>query len=848
MHLGHPSFATRYIAAALGWWLGLACQMQEAVVWPPSVACCVALGAAVWSLLGWFWARRRGGALFSVAGSALNLLAGVAVLAFALAHALAGAKIADRLDPALEGQDVVVTGLVAELPRVSALGSRFTFEVESAPPGVPSRLSLGAFQSDGDSGVLSAGAGAATFVAGDRWQLTVRLKQPHGLFNPNGFDLELWMFEQGIGATGSIRPGAQQLAQAVSHPIERARQSVRDALFKQVPDRASAGVLAALAIGDQAAIDHDDWDLFRITGVAHLMSISGLHVTMFAWLAGGLIGGLWRRGAHSQWTLPLRWPAPAARRWGGLACATAYALLAGWGVPAQRTVLMIGTVAVLRSLGLRWPQPLIVLNAGLAVTALDPWALMQPGFWLSFVAVALLVASDPVSRQEGSAQNAAPEPDVPARAAWVGAWSDKIRGELRTQVIATVGLAPLSMVFFQQISIVGFLANLVAIPWVTLVVTPLTLLGVLLPVLWVPAAWAVQGLHAVLAPMAAWPAAQWSASVAPTWAVVCGLLGGALLIMPIPWRLRSLGLLLCMPLLWPPSQRPAEGSFEAVAADVGQGTSVLVRTRQHLLVYDTGPQTSTESDAGQRVLVPLLRSRGEDRVDRLVLSHRDTDHTGGTVSLLKAVRVESSLSSLSDGHRLRAQLPQHQRCEAGQSWTWDGVQFDVLHPTAADYAVARKSNAMSCVLRVMDGQGRRLLLTGDIEAPQEAELLARLGPSHHGDPDAPGNADPKPGLKPDLKPDLKADALIVPHHGSRTSSTWAFLQAVQPEVAVVQAAYRSRFGHPAPDVVARYLDAGITLVRTDQCGAYTWPQARCERAAQRRYWHHRLGRAADAND
>lgn len=800
-----PSFAIRYAAVALGWWLGLALQMQEPTLWPMEQSWGVVAGASLGLMLAWRWGRDTFG------GCAVALGGMSALLAFALAHALAAQRLADRLAPELEGQEVVVTGVVAEMPRVSPLGSRFAFEVESAPPGVPTKLSLGAFVSEAEAQTLSTSSSAHAFVAGDRWRLTVKLKQPHGLANPHGFDLELWMFDQGLGATGTVRSGAQRLEPAVAHPIERTRQRIRDALLRTVPDRTTAGILAALAIGDQAAIDPEDWDLFRITGVAHLMSISGLHVTMFAWMAAAGIGWVWRKAAPGWGSWPLHLNAPTARRWGGWLCATMYAFLAGWGVPAQRTILMIGTVAVLRSLGLRWPQPLIVLNAGWAVTLLDPWALLQPGFWLSFVAVGVLVASDPVSREQPPSSEAAVNPSrVPS---WMGAVLDKARGELRTQLIATVGLAPLSMVFFQQISIVGFLANLVAIPWVTLVVTPLTLVGILLPVMWWPAAWATQGLHAILAPMATWPAAQWSAAAAPAWASMAGLLGGVLLIMPVPLRLRCCGLPLCMPLLAPPASHPALGHFEAVAADVGQGTSVLLRTRHHLLVYDTGPQTSSESDAGQRVLAPLLRARGEGQVHLLLLSHRDTDHTGGTGSLLKAVKVDASLTSLADGHPLRARLPRHQRCEAGQGWEWDGVRFEVIHPRREDYALSRKSNAMSCVLKVTDAQGRRLLLTGDIESPQELELLSR---SAH---------------------QLSADALLVPHHGSRTSSTAGFLQAVNPQVAIVQAGYRSRFGHPAPDVVARYQSQGIDLIRTDQCGAYTWPQQRCERWAQRRYWH-----------
>ena len=319
-----------------------------------------------------------------------TLLAGalsLGVAAFASTDWRASQRLADTLPAALEGQDLAVTGVIAALPRTGPIGTRFVFEVESAtqrgaPVQVPGRLSLGWYQGwDGES--LLAGP-AQPLLAGDRWQLPVRLRQPHGTMNPHGFDLELWLFEQGIRASGTVRPGGQFLGSAVAHPVERVRQGVRDAILVRVADPSAAGVLAALAVGDQAAIDRDEWDLFRITGIAHLMSISGLHVTMFAWLAGLAIGAAWRRSP----ALMLRVPAPVAARWGGLVGAALYALLAGWGVPAQRTVLMIGVVVLLRTLGLRgWPQPLVWLVAAVAVLLLDPWALLQPGFWLSFVAV-----------------------------------------------------------------------------------------------------------------------------------------------------------------------------------------------------------------------------------------------------------------------------------------------------------------------------------------------------------------------------------------------------------------------------------------------------------------------------
>lgn len=708
---------------------------------------------------------------------------------------------ADRLQPALEGRDIVLIGVVGSMPQVGATGTRFRLEVESAVADgrrvqVPARVALGWYHGESDDAATTADA----LQAGQRWRLPARLKQPHGQLNPHGFDTELWLWEQGVRATGYVRAGArgeapQRLADAVAHPVVRLRQRLRDALLRQVDDPRAAGVLAALVVGDQAAIEREDWDLYRATGIAHLMSISGLHVTMFAWLAGGALAWAWRRSPG--WSVVV--PALTAGACGGLLAAAAYALLAGWGVPAQRTVLMLAIGVLWRLAGWQWPWLLVLLLAAVGVTALDPWSLLQPGFWLSFAAVGLLLASE-AARAERTAR---------------GGWQAPLVALLRSQAVATLGLAPLSLVFFQQVSVVGFIANLVAIPLVTLLITPLALLGTVVPLLWPLAAALVQVLGTGLAWLAAWPFAVWSVAAGPGWAMASGLAAALLLLLPLPWRVRWLALPMLLPLLLPPVQRPATGRFEVLAADVGQGTAVLVRTRHHLLLYDTGPQYSRDNDAGQRVLLPLLRTRGEHVLHALVLSHRDIDHVGGAGSVMAALPPLQLLSSLEDGHPLRGLGGTQRRCDAGQTWQWDGVQFEVLHPVAGDEARARKPNALSCVLRVADGLGRSVLLAGDIEAEQEAALVQRAGDR------------------------LRSDILLVPHHGSRTSSTPAFLAAVQPAVAVVQAGYRSRYGHPAPDVMARYAAHGIPVVRTDRCGAWMWHDgaSACTRAVRRRYWH-----------
>ena len=719
---------------ALGWLAGTAVQLQGAAVWPTGAAWALAAAAVLGAALA-LGARQT-----ATMWRGLALVFAAAALGHAVAEARAGLRLAHALPAHLEGRDMVVTGTIAQLPRQGPQGWRFVFEVEQAqlgaPPrraasqtlpaagasddpapgttvALPTRLSLAWYR--GFDGQALMRAPAEPVVAGDRWRMTVRLRQPHGSLNPHGFDLEQWLYAQDLRASGYVRPGAVRLEEAVAHPIERLRQRVRDAIFDRIQDPRAAGVIAALAVGDQASIDSDDWALFRDTGIAHLMSISGLHVTMFAWLAATLIAAGWRRSRRCT----LAMPTPLAARIGGLGLAFAYALVAGWGVPAQRTVLMLAVVAGLRSSGLRWPAPLVLLTAAVAVTWLEPWALLQPGFWLSFAAVGLLMVSDlPAGWQADADPGSAPP---------LGRLRSAARAALRTQWIASIGLAPLTLVFFQQVSIAGFVANLVAVPIVTLLITPLALLGLFWGGLWDAAAVALDALSALLRLMAAQPGAVWTAAAAPTWAVLAGLAGGAIAVMPLPWRVRLLGLPLVLPLLMPATPRPAPGQFETVAVDVGQGTAVLVRTRHHLLVYDTGPRYSPEADAGQRVLVPLLRSRGERTIDLLVLSHSDTDHVGGAESLLEAMHVQASMSSLAEDQPPRARLPDHRPCVAGERWQWDGVEFEVLHPLAQRPPGRPRPNTLSCVLRVRDAQGRRLLLTGDIEAAQEALLVARHG-------------------------------------------------------------------------------------------------------------------------
>ena len=792
-------------AGLVGLLAGTAAQLQQATLSSALVYVCFVLAAlsgytltAITKIAGW----RQGVVVLLACG----------LLAYGVTGLRASAFLASALNPALEGRDIAVSGVVAALPQRNETGVRFRFDVESArldgrALALPPRLELAWY-----SGVFGRGDGSGEFMgelqrqpepvmAGERWQFTVRLKAPHGALNPHGFDYELWQWEQGVQATGYVRagpkdPAPHRVGVTWLHPVDWARQQLRERIYQQVPDIRVAGLIAALVVGDQGSIERADWDVFRATGVAHLMSISGLHITMFAWLASALVGWAWRRSAR----LCLSFPAPSAALLGGVLLAVAYALFSGWGVPAQRTVLMLTTMGGLRLVGLRWPWPLVWLLACGVVLAVDPWALLQAGFWLSFVAVGVLFATD--SGASYSIKSTA---------------ARRFGALLHEQWVITLALTPLALLLFGQVSMVGLLANVLAIPWVTLVITPLAMLGALVPDIWALASGAIEVLGICLRWLAAWPWAVVSVAQAPAWAGAAGVLGGAIVAVRLHWSLRLMGLPLLLPvLLWQAPQVPV-GQFELLAADIGQGNAVLVRTAHHALLYDAGPRFSRESDAGHRVLVPMLRAL-DVRLDTLVLSHRDSDHTGGAEAVLLMQPQAQLLSSIEEDNVLQTLRPAI-RCVAGQRWLWDGVDFEVLHPQPEDYGPTRKTNAMSCVLRISNGQ-TSALLAGDIEQAQEAALVA------HG-------------------AQLRADVLLVPHHGSKTSSSAIFLDAVAPRLALLQVGYRNRFGHPAEMVRARYQERHIKVLDLPRCGAIGWQSVRpqessCQRQMLARYWHHRV--------
>ena len=769
------------IAFCLGVWL-----LQQQAVLPPMrwLWGLPLLGSVLW--LPAFsrpvaeFARRMGIALLSVA------------LGFAWAAWRADARLAERLPMHWQGVDIELVGVIADLPHANARGERFMFDVEQTltqnAPGLR-RVQLTRYWPRGTTQFKT------RMRAGERWKLTVRLKRPYGTSNPHGFDLEAWMLERRINASGYVRetPAPQRLAAQAHTPaawIAAARAGVRERIFATLNAAPYAGVIAALVVGDQRSIPHDQWRAFTRTGVNHLLSISGLHVTMIAALAGWLMASLWRRLPRQAERLPARQAGLLA----AVLAAIAYALLAGFQVPAQRTLFML-TVVALAFWGRREPRPFTALIVALfAVLLIDPWAVLSAGFWLSFGAIAAIL--------------------------WVSfgrvTLPGKLRGWVAVQGAVTLALAPVLLLLFQQVSLISPLANAVAIPLVSWLITPLALLGVLIAPLWHAAAWLMAWLGTGLTWAGSLPLAVTSLPAPGAWATGLALTGTVWILLPRGFPLRLLGLVLWLPLLFPLRDAIAPEHFRADVIDVGQGTAVLIRTANHALLYDTGAAFA-DSDSGERIVIPFLRASGVGALSGMIVTHDDNDHSGGMRSVLRDVPTGWLLHGLPAASPLLDGVPAARHCMRGQRWNWDGVLFEILNPQPAAYVESeRRDNDYSCVLRVSSGR-HSLLLTGDGERRTELELLesGQLAP---------------------------VSVLLAGHHGSLTSSIAEFVAATRPEWVVFTQGYRNRYGHPHPEVVARFRGIDARLLRSDAGGLIRLDfgeagvEASQYRPTHRRYW------------
>ena len=692
----------------------------------------------------------------------------VAFFLFGLSWACLQAQWAldDRLPSRLDGETRWVEGRVVGLPQHTEAVVRFELaDARSRHGTVPPLMRLAWY-------------GGPPVKSGERWRVAVKLKRPAGLLNPHAFDYDAWLLAQRIGATGTVKDGEL---------LSEARWAWRDGIrqrLQAVDAQGRTGVLTALVLGDGSGLSRQDWQVLQDTGTVHLLVISGQHIGLLAGVVYLLIAGLARYGL---WPNRLPWLPWAC----GLAFAAAlgYGLLAGFEVPVRRACLMIGLVLLwrlrFRHLGAWWPL-LLALNG---VLLLDPLASLQPGFWLSFAAVAVLIFT--FSGRLG-----------PWR--WWQTWT-------RAQWLIAIGLGPLLLVLGLPISLSGPLVNLLAVPWISLLVLPPALLGtLLLPVPYVGEGllWLAGGLIDGLFRGLAWVAGQvpaWVPTAIPLWVWGLGALGAFLLLLPRGVPLRPLGWPLLLLLIFPPRPEIPEGVADIWQLDVGQGLAILVRTRHHTLLYDAGPRFG-DNDLGERVVLPTLRKLGVDGIDLMLISHAHADHAGGARAVAQGLPVKHVLGGEP------AELPnewQAAGCESGRRWTWDGVNFELWQ-----WAHARESNPKSCVLQI-EASGERMLLTGDIDMAAERALLES--------PLA-----------------IPTDWLQSPHHGSRSSSSMALLDRLRPKAVLISRGQGNSFGHPHPTVLARYQKYGMAIYDSADQGAVHLQLGRFEAPRsmrlERRFW------------
>jgi competence protein ComEC len=742
--------------------------------------------------------------------------AAVVVLVICRVLSAAGAGVVAVLPEELSRADVLVTGTVADFPRSAPGRVQFPLDVAATDGRVPHlrRILVNWYEPAG-----------RVPAPGEHWQLLLRLKPPRGLSNPGGFDYERWLFAQRFDATAYVREDGRN--RVVPHPrggpgmLLRARRFLAEGITAAVPGNPALPYLVGLSVGVQQALPESEWELLRRTGTIHLISISGFHLTLVAAplaLLGALAGAWLAAGG-----LPV-----TPRVIGALvamAGATLYGGLAGYPVPTLRSLLMIMAGATLVVARRRLPAGDVLAVAALAAIGLEPLGLLTPGFWLSFGGVAALVGAFQGLVPDGPTA-LAPSGSVPMSGQRVLAGLRDGRGirAIRllglAQLATTVALLPLSVAWFGQVSVVGALANLVAIPAFSFVILPLVLAGTLLvavapglatPVLQLAAA-AVGLFGKVNGWFASLPFAAADLPEVGPLGVSAALVGAVLALWPRPFAGRWLAPACLLPLLLGGAVRPATGSFDLTVLDVGQGLAVVVRTARHTLLYDAGPAWRG-GDAGERAVVPALRSLRVRRLDRVLVSHGDSDHYGGAPAVLAGHPEAELLAS----QWPVAEVPGRRECAAGEGWAWDGIRFRILHPPQDGQR--RGKNDTSCVLAI-EGPGGSALLTGDIESAAEAELLAAgiTGPT---------------------------DLVLAPHHGSRTSSSPAFVAALRPRFVIFPVGYANRWGFPKDDVVRRWQEAGSCALSPATAGAVRFlasPAAgvvlvRAERQAARRLWN-----------
>ena len=709
-----------------------------------------------------------------------------------------------QLPEELQGQNILLEGVVTGLPDVTETSQRFGFKVKRY-------ITV----NDEAKGVLHKNLPKYLRLSwyypkekvhnGEHWQLLVRLKKPHGMYNPGGFDYEKWLYEQNIQATGYVRKSTlNQKTEIKNHGINSLREKLLG-ILAELPDKTYSGLLQALTIGHKSDISSDQWQVLRLTGTNHLMAISGLHIGLVAVLSFALIsrfipGSLCVYASKSQIAALLC-----------LLVAGFYALLAGFTVPTQRAFIMLCVMM----LALLLKRPAFSLNtlalALIFVLLINPVSVLSVGFWLSFIAV--LIISMVTSCR------------VKIKKLYLNALYQSVR----VQWLIALGMLPLSILLFQQGSLISPVANMIVIPLIGLLIVPLSLTASLISIfsselsLWMFTVISdlVELIWILLVLLSELPLNHWQRSSVPLLHSVLSLVGAILLLLPKGIVFRVYGVFLMLPLLTYEYPKPAEGQFWVDVLDVGQGLSVLVRTRDQTLLYDTGAKFSERFDVGEKVVVPYLNYIGLNNLDILMISHGDNDHAGGAQSIINNITTDVILAENSIISKGVLESRVLEACYAGLKWTWNGVNFEVLHPKS----LYKRSNNRSCVLKVWN-QHFSLLLPGDIESKAERDMLTYYASQ------------------------LKADILLVPHHGSNTSSSISWLQEVRPQLAIVSAGYRNRFGHPTDKVLKNYekfstrvlntAKSGMIQIKTPVTLSAQVIQASRYRKVSIHYWNHRF--------
>ncbi len=673
--------------------------------------------------------------------------------------------ISDRLSLKLMGQDIIITGTIISIPVQDDRRISFEFSPDtSSATNLPSKLRLNWYRPFPE-----------TINADEKWQLTVRLKQAHGMMNPGAFDYEGWLFQRNIGGTGYVRASQnnKRLAAASNFSVNALRQSLIDRIELHFGDSKNLGLIQGLTTGIRHNISDKQWQVLRLSGTSHLLAISGLHIGLAAAIGFFCFKWLWSRRAKNLLFLPSK----EAGAIGGFVTALFYVAMAGFSIPSQRALIMV--VTVMLTLFIRKPAAMrSILAVSLIIILMhDPLAILSVGLWLSFSAVTIILFIS---------QNRFPAP----RWQWA-----------KIHTLIAFGLTPLLLLFFMQTSVIAPIANFIAVPVVSILVVPLLLLASLFLWLFEPlgvmllqcADFLLSLLWPVLEFLAKLPFSHWSSPNFPRLYWLSIILGTVLLLTPRRFPAKWLGLIGLLPLVLYSPDKPAKDDFWFTLLDVGQGLSAVIQTKNHTLVFDTGPKFSDSFDTGSAVVSPFLKQQGINHLDTLIISHGDNDHIGGALSLIAEIKTNTILSSVPE------RLPTANHCIAGQSWQWDGVSFSLLHPRSDDQ---ESENNLSCVLKVST-KNNSVLLTGDIESKAEKLLVQRYGSK------------------------LASTLLVVPHHGSKTSSSYAFIHAVNPEIVLFPVGYRNRYGFPKQDIVKRYNTQNRILFDSARYGAIQYKFEPC---------------------